>query len=71
MECLKPYKSKVQVIRELGYPIISKEKAGKIELLQNPSEKNKNICDYFHIQNIVLFLLFEFLTINSFHNRDK
>ena len=35
MTFLKPLKSKVAVIREFGYPVISKEKAGKIELLQN------------------------------------
>lgn len=40
---LKPLKSKVQVIKEFGYPIISKEKAGKISMLQNPSEKNKTV----------------------------
>lgn len=37
---LKPKKSKVQVIKEFGYPVISKEKAGKIQLLQNPTNKN-------------------------------
>lgn len=40
---LKPYKSKVDVIKEFGYPILSKEIAAKIELLQNPSEKNKTV----------------------------
>lgn len=40
---LKPYKTKVQVIREHGYPVISKEKAGKIQLLQNPSMKNTTV----------------------------
>jgi len=40
---LKPLKSKVQVIREHGYPIISKDKAGKIQLLQNPTEKNATV----------------------------
>lgn len=40
---LKPMKSKVEVIREFGYPILSKEIAGKIALLQNPSEKNKTV----------------------------
>lgn len=33
---IKPYKSKVQVIREFGFPVISKEKATKIEHLQKP-----------------------------------
>lgn len=43
MILLKPYKSKVQVIRDHGYPVISKEKAGKIQMLQNPSEKNATV----------------------------
>lgn len=43
MVFLKPYKSKVQVIQEHGYPVISKEKAGKIQLLQNPTEKNATV----------------------------
>lgn len=34
---LKPLKSKVEVIREFGFPIISKEVAGKISLLQRQS----------------------------------
>ncbi len=37
---LKPVKSKAQVIQEFGFPVISKMKARKIEILQNPdSEK--------------------------------
>ena len=43
VEILKPYKSKMQVIKDHGYPIISKEKAGKIDHLQNPTEKNKTV----------------------------
>jgi hypothetical protein len=43
IEEIKPYKSKVQVLNECGYPVISKEKAGKISLLQNPTEKNKTV----------------------------
>jgi len=40
IEILKPYKSKVEVIREFGFPVISKAKARKIEILQTPdSEK--------------------------------
>ena len=38
----KPY-SKIRVIREFGWPVISKEVAGKISLLQHPSEKNKTV----------------------------
>jgi 3'-phosphoadenosine 5'-phosphosulfate sulfotransferase (PAPS reductase)/FAD synthetase len=40
---LKPQKSKVEVIKECGYPVISKDKAGKIKLLQNPTEKNATV----------------------------
>jgi len=40
---LTPTKSKVQVFREHGIPIISKEVAGKIENLQNPTEKNATV----------------------------
>lgn len=40
---LKPYKSKTLVLKDCGYPIISKEKAGKIETLQNPTERNKTV----------------------------
>lgn len=41
--CLKPLKSKVDVIREFGFPIISKETASKISLLQRPSEDNATV----------------------------
>ncbi len=40
---LKSYKTKVQVINEVGFPVISKRISGKIALLQNPSEKNKTV----------------------------
>ena len=43
MVFIKPYKSKVEVIREFGFPVISKEKAGKIQMLQRPSEKNATV----------------------------
>ena len=43
VEILKPYKTKVQVINEYGFPVISKRIAGKIALLQNPSEKNQTV----------------------------
>lgn len=35
--------TKPQVIQEFGFPVLSKEIAAKIELLQNPSEKNKTV----------------------------
>ena len=37
------YWTKSKVIQEFGFPVISKEVAGKIELLQNPTEKNKTV----------------------------
>lgn len=40
---LKPYKSKTQVLNEFGFPVISKEKAAKIQMLQNPTEKNATV----------------------------
>ena len=43
IECLKPYKSKVEVVKEFGYPILSKEIAAKIETLQNPTDNNKTV----------------------------
>ena len=33
---INPLKSKIQVLQEFGFPVISKEKAAKIENLQNP-----------------------------------
>ena len=38
----KPWR-KVDIIRELGYPVLSKEIAGKISLLQHPTEKNATV----------------------------
>lgn len=38
----KPY-TKVRILQEFGFPVLSKEKAAKIELLQNPTEKNKTV----------------------------
>jgi len=35
--------AKPQIIQEFGFPVLSKEIAAKIELLQNPSEKNKTV----------------------------
>lgn len=40
---LKPQKEKVEVIREFGFPVISKEIAAKISLLQRQSEKSATV----------------------------
>ncbi|MDE7156471.1 MAG: hypothetical protein K2O02_00610 [Lachnospiraceae bacterium] len=37
------YKSKMEVINEIGFPVISKRIAGKIDLLQHPTEENKTV----------------------------
>lgn len=43
VEILKPYKSKVEILKEFGYPVLSKEIAAKIETLQNPTDRNKTV----------------------------
>lgn len=43
VEALKPEKSKVEVLREHGWPVLSKEIAGKIDTLQHPTEKNRTV----------------------------
>lgn len=40
---VKPMKSKAQIINEFGFPVISKRIAGKIDMLQNPSENNQTV----------------------------
>ena len=43
VESLAPLKNKAQVIRQFGWSVLSKEIAGKISLLQNPSPKNATV----------------------------
>lgn len=43
LEIVKSYKSKAAVLSECGFPVISKRIAGKINLLQNPTENNKTV----------------------------
>lgn len=43
VKALKPIKSKVSVIKEFGWPVLSKEIANKVNLLQNPTDKNKTV----------------------------
>ena len=40
---IRPTKSKVEIINEFGFPVISKKIAGRIYTLQNPTEKNKTV----------------------------
>lgn len=35
--------TKVKLLQEFGFPVLSKEIAGKIEILENPTEKNKTV----------------------------
>lgn len=43
VEKVKSYKTKVAVLNEVGFPVISKRIAGKIDLLQHPSENNRTV----------------------------
>lgn len=43
IELVKSYKTKVAVLNECGFPVISKRIAGKIDLLQHPTEDNKTV----------------------------
>lgn len=43
IELVKSYKTKVQVLNEVGFPVISKRIAGKIDMLQHPTEDNKTV----------------------------
>lgn len=43
IELVKPYKTKVEVLQECGFPVISKRIAGKIDMLQHPTEKNRTV----------------------------
>jgi hypothetical protein len=40
---IAPGKSKVAVLNEVGFPVISKKIAGRIDTLQRPTEKNKTV----------------------------
>lgn len=40
-EKLKPIKSKVEILNEYGFPVISKEKAKKISILQTPNSEKQ------------------------------
>ncbi len=40
---VKPLKSKVKVLQEEGFPVLSKKIANKINTLANPTEKNKTV----------------------------
>lgn len=43
VEKLTPGKSKVQILNECGFPVISKRIAGKIDLLQHPTDRNHTV----------------------------
>lgn len=43
IETLKSHKTKVEVLNEVGFPVISKRIAGKIDTLQHPTEDNATV----------------------------
>lgn len=43
VECLKSYRTKVSILNDVGFPVISKRIAGKIDMLQHPTEDNKTV----------------------------
>ncbi len=43
VQSLKSLKSKTEILNEVGFPVISKKIAGKIDTLQHPTEKNKTV----------------------------
>ena len=43
LETVKSYKSKVTILNDIGFPVISKKIAGRINTLQNPTENNKTV----------------------------
>ena len=43
IETLRTYRSKVEVLNEVGFPVISKKIAGRIDLLQHPSPDNQTV----------------------------
>ncbi len=40
---IAPGKSKVEILNEVGFPVISKKIAGRIDTLQHPTERNKTV----------------------------
>lgn len=40
---LRSYRNKVEILNDVGFPVISKRIAGKIDLLQHPTENNKTV----------------------------
>lgn len=43
VEVVKSYKTKVEVLNEVGFPVISKKIAGRIDLLQHPTPENQTV----------------------------
>lgn len=43
VQSIPPGKSKVSILNECGFPVISKKIAGRIDILQHPTEKNKTV----------------------------
>ena len=43
VESIRPGKSKIEILNEVGFPVISKKIAGRIDTLQHPTERNKTV----------------------------
>ena len=43
IENVKPGKSKIEILNDVGFPVISKKIAGRIDTLQHPTERNKTV----------------------------
>lgn len=43
VQSIPPDKSKVSILNEYGFPVISKKTAGRVDTLQHPTEKNKTV----------------------------
>ena len=43
---IAPGKSKVEILNEVGFPVISKKIAGRIDTLQHPTDRNKTDSEY-------------------------
>ena len=41
--CVLPLKSKVEILQDEGFPVLSKKIANKIDTLAHPTEKNKTV----------------------------
>ena len=75
IEDVKPIKSKVAVIKEFGFPILSKEIATKIELLQKNVLGNQKVralksTDWSDILSTILLNIYRYIDTDSSEGQD-